>query len=449
MKNTSRFLKSIFTLLIVVIVFFSCKKETSKIGLDIVGENPLNVLFSDTTNVEVFSLLRDSVRTDENATAILGVVVDPVFGTTKASLYMQYNLSLANYSFGEAQAFDSLVLSVPYINRTVFGDSLSPLSIRVYELNERLEMDTSYYSTDVADYLPTLLGEISLVPKPYDSVLIDTNLVAPHFSLRLSDELGQRLLALEDTLYYDNDDFLDAFKGLYFEPVYEGGVGNLTFLNMRSTLSKITLYYHNSVSDSLSYNFFGDNYSASFQNIDHLDYIGSDPDFYRQVIEKDTTMGKQKFYLQTLGGVDSYIRFPSLFKNEDFAKYAINEAKLIITNIDPESNFAQPNSLVLFQKRYSEADSSAAYYYTEDASAGEAYFGGTYNTTSKQYEFRITKFLQDYIAGTFDYDHLLMQISGANYSASRFIGGGSDPSINPESKIKLEIIYTDVSTDTK
>ena len=72
-----------------------------------------------------------------------------------------------------------------------------------------------------------------------------------------------------------------------------------------------------------------------------MDYVGSDPDFYRQVIEKDTTEGEQKFYMQTLGGVDSYIRFPSLFDREDFTKYAINEAKLVITDIDPESMFAQ------------------------------------------------------------------------------------------------------------
>lgn len=450
MKNTSSFIKSILALLLVGVLFFSCKKEPSQIGLDIVGSNPLTVHFSDTTSVQVYSVLRDSVRTDELINNMLGVVVDPVFGTTKASLYMQYNLSLSNYSFGEQESFDSLVLSIPYQMISVYGDSMAPLSFRVYELNELLDVDTSYYSNHTAEYLPTLLGEITLIPKPRDSVYIDTTKVAPHFTLRLSDELGQRLLSLEDTIYYNNFDFIDSFKGLYFEPVYSGGVGNLTFLDLYGAQSKLQLYYNNSADDSLSYSFVPSIYSASFQNFDHMDYLGADPDFYRQVIEKDTTEGEQKFYMQTLGGVDSYIRFSSLFDNKDFAKYAINEAKLVITNVDPANDmFAQPTSMSLLQKRYSDIDSTSNYYYLEDTGGGDAYFDGYYNSTSKQYEFRITGFMQNYVKGNFDSDNILMQITGATYKGSRLIGGGSSSDLNPESRIRLEIIYTEMDTENK
>ena len=448
MKNTSSFLKSILVLLIVGLLFLSCEKNPSQIGLDIVGDNPLTVHFSDTASIQVHSALRDSVRTDELINNILGVVVDPIFGTTKASLYMQYNLSLASFSFGDEAAFDSLVLSIPYQMTTIYGDSTAPLSFNVYELNELLDVDTSYYSNQSAEYLPTLLGEITLNPKPMDSVLIDTAYVAPHFTLRLSDELGQRLMSFEDTIYYNNTDFLEFFKGLYFEPVYNGGVGNLTFLDFYGTLSKLTVYYSNDIDDSLNYNFVPSAYSPSFQNFDHLDYIDADPDFYNQVIEKDSTLGEQKFYMQTLGGVDSYIRFPSLFDNEDFSKYAINEAKLVITNIDPDNMFAEPTSMSLLQKRYSDIDSTSLYYYLEDAGGGEAYFDGHYNSTSKQYEFRITNFMQRYIAGDFDSDEVLMQIVGSTYTGSRLIVGGSDSDLNPESNIQLEIIYTELKTET-
>lgn len=450
MKNTSSFLKSILALLLVGVLFFSCEKNPSQIGLDIVGDNPLTVIFSDTTTVQIYSVMTDSIRTDELVYNILGVTVDPVFGTTKASLFMQYNLSLSNFSFGEQESLDSLVLSIPYQMTNVYGDSTAPLSIRVYELNELLDVDTSYYSNQTAEYIPTLLGEITLVPKPWDSVWVnDTTKGAPHFTLRLSDELGQRLLSLEDTIYYNNVDFIDSFRGLYFEPVYTGGVGNLTFLNMYSSQSKLQLYYNNSADDSLSYSFVPSQYSASFQNFDHMDYVGADPDFYRQIVEKDTTLGNQKFYLQTLGGVDSYIRFSSLFDNKDFAKYAINEAKLIFTNIDPDNMFVQPLSMSLLQKRYSDVDSTSLYFYLEDAGAGDAYFGGNYNSTTKQYEFRITAFMQKYIKGDFDSDNILMQIIGSNYNGSRLIGGGSDPDIDPDCRIRLEMIYTEMEPDTQ
>lgn len=431
------------------LIFFSCKKEPSQIGLNVVGENPLNVLFTDTTSVKVYSVLRDSVRTDYLANSILGVVVDPIFGTTKASLYVQYDLTIANYSFGEQQSFDSLVLTIPYQNVSVYGDSMAPLSFNVYELNEKLILDTAYYSNQTAEFLPELLGSATFIPKPYDSVWVDTNYVEPHFTLRLSDELGQRLISLDDTMYYVSEDFTESFNGLYFEPVYTGGTGNLTFLNMRGTGSTLTLHYNNSVSDSLSYSFAVGSYSPSFQNYDHMDYAGSDPDFYRQVIEKDTLAGNQKFYMQTLGGVDSYISFPSLFDREDFSKFAINEAKLVVTNVDPDNMFMAPANMVMFQKRYSDVDSTENYYYIEDASGGDAYFDGYYNSTTKQYEIRITNYLQDYIAGKFESDEILMQIMGATYNGSRLIGGGSNPDINPESRIRLEIIYTEIETDNQ
>ena len=449
MKKTSAFLKSIFALLLLGVVFLSCKKEPSQIGLDLVSGNPLNVLFTDTTSVRVYSVLRDSVRTDELTYNMLGVIVDPIFGTTKTSLYTQYNLSLASFSFGENALFDSLVLTVPYQKTSVYGDSLASLSFNVYELDELLNFDTAYYSNNTAAFLPDLLGEITLVPKPFDSVTIDTTKVGPQFSMRLSDELGQRLMSLEDTIYYNNEDFIDLFKGLYFEPVYTGGMGNITFLNMVDSRSKLTIYYKNDLADSLSYSLVPSIYTPSFQNFDHLGYVGSDPDFYRQVIEKDSTLGSQKFYLQTLGGVDSYISFPTLFKREDAGKYAINEAKLIITNIDPDNLIVQPINLVMYQKIYSEADSTSNYYYIEDISAGDAYFGGHYNSVLKQYEFRITNYVQDYILGNIDSENLLMQISGATYKGARLIAGGSNPDFSPESQIRLEIIYSDIVANQK
>ncbi len=449
MKNNSGFLKSTLALLMLGILLFSCKKEPSQIGLDIVGGNPLIVHFSDTTNVQVYSTLRDSVRTDGMTNHLLGVVVDPVFGTTRASLAIQYNLSLSSYSFGENATVDSVVLSVPYQETAVYGDSTAQLSFKVYELGELLNIDSAYYSSKVASFLPGMLADATFVPRPYDSVLIDTNLVTPHFRIHLPNELGQSLISYDDSVYANNDDFVEHFNGLYFDPVSMGGTGNIAFLNMYGAYSKLTVYYKNSTSESLSYSFVPSIYSPSFQNFDHLDYVGSDPDFYSQVIQKDTLKGEQKFYLQSLGGVDSYIRFPSLFNRADLSKYAINEAKLIITNVDPDNIFVQPARLVMFQKIYSGSDSTSSFYYLDDANAGDAYYGGYYNSTSKQYEFRITHFLQNYIAGKYDSDNLLLQILGASYKGSRLIAGGSNPSVNPESRIRLEIIYTEANSENK
>lgn len=446
MKNKNYNFKGIFAIILIGITLFSCKKDISQIGVDIVGGKPLKVLYTDTTSVQIFSVLRDSVRTDELTSNPIGVIVDPIFGTTKSSLAIQYNLSLLTFSFGENPVFDSLVLSMPYQKTSPYGDTLAPLKFRIYELDELLDYDTAYYSNRKAKYLPQLLGEVNVIPRPLDSVLVDSKKTAPHLRLKLSPQLGQRLMSYNDTIYYNNDDFIERFKGLYFEPVYTSGVGNLTFFNMYSALSKLTIYYKNDVADSLSYDFGVSAYSPSFQNFDHLDYVGAHPDFYKQVVQKDTTLGAEKFYLQTLGGVDAYIRFPNLFKRTDYSKFAVNEAKLVITNIEPDNIFVHPDNMFLFQSRYSTADSTSSYYYIEDASAGGTYFNGYYNKTLKQYEFRITKYVQDYISGKYDSDHMLMQIMGATYKGARLVGGGSNPASNPQSRARLEIIYTEIDT---
>jgi hypothetical protein len=336
-----------------------------------------------------------------------------------------------------------------YKNVPVYGDSMVPLSFRVYELSETIDYDTAHYSNQTLAYLPQLLGEATLISRPFDSVLIDTTYVAPHFSLQLSRELGERLMSYEDTIYYNNVDFTDRFKGLYFEPVYTSGIGNITFFNMGDLYSKITLYYQNEVSDSLSYNLYPGAITPSFQNYDHNNYLEADPDFYQQVIQKDTILGEQKFYMQALGGVDSYIRFPSLFKRADYARYAINEAKLIITNLDPDNMIIPPNNMLLFQQKYSTTDSTNNYFYIADTGGGDAYFGGYYNSTLKQYEFRITKYVQDYIKGLYESDYLLMQITGAAYSGSRLVAGGSFSDDNPQARIRLELIYTEIDTESK
>ena len=110
--------------------------------------------------------------------------------------------------------------------------------------------------------------------------------------------------------------------------------------------------------------------------------------------------------------------------------------------------FAEAANLSLLQKRYSDVDSTNNYYYLEDTGGGDEYFGGYYNSSSKQYEFRITRFMKDYIAGKFDTDNILLQIVGSTNKGYRLIGGGYDPDVNPESRIRLEMIYTELESET-
>ena len=132
-----KYLRALIVVFAVSILLYSCKKEFDSIGLELQNEEDrLGNTFTDTTTLIAYSMIEDSIVTGNLSNAIIGYVNDPVFGRTQAGFYTQFDLSGTNVSFGNSPEFDSLVLSLQYAG--YFGDTLSALSIKVYELTEAL-----------------------------------------------------------------------------------------------------------------------------------------------------------------------------------------------------------------------------------------------------------------------------------------------------------------------
>jgi len=336
-KMKKIFSSSLLMIILMTALLFSCKKDISKIGVDVVGANPLKVVYMDTVTIKAYSELIDSLRTDELSAHVLGAYKDPIFGTLNASIYSQFRLigGFEDYDFGTNPVIDSVRLYIKYSDTDVYGDTNYMQNLTVYELGEDMLRDTFYYSFQNLRTKYDILGQTSFIPV-FDSVQYidgeDTLQKLRPITIPLANEFGTRLLMLDTLAYSSNEEFLKEFKGIYITTLDQNLPsfgGSLVNTNFDDDETYINLFYHNDEADSLEFKLATDFSTARFSNFNHYDYQDADPLFYQQVVEGDTTLGEQKLYMQGLAGVRTVIEFPYLHKMSDYYNYAVNEAKSI------------------------------------------------------------------------------------------------------------------------
>lgn len=425
----------------------SCKKEINTIGVDIVGENPLNVLTIDTITVEVHSELIDSLRTDELTTHLVGAYRDPVFGLNNASVYTQFRLSESTqgFDFGSNAQPDSLVLYVKYKQYQVFGDTLYTQHLSAYELDEELFRDTSYYAFQTSNVMPDKVGQADFVPI-FDTVKYvhegDTLSKIRPITIRMTDDMALRMLQLGNEAYADNEGFLKAFKGLLIttdESQLPASGGSMLYADFNHVETFMRLYYHNDAQDSLYYDYIVNNNTARYSHFNHYNYADADADFRAQLIDKNTALGAQKLYLQGMGGVRTVINFPYIDNLPD--RLVVNEARLYVSNLASEQE-QWPSVSKITMTHPLLRDNDTLWYQIPDAASGELYFGGYYMSATNGYSMRITQEVQNMITNKISTRTVRMKaLSGAANPAQLMFGGPQHPS---DKKLKLRLVCTSV-----
>jgi len=443
--NQRSFFYSI-TFLLLSLMFFSqgCKKEINSIGLDLKDPNDLlNATFTDTVTLTAYSAtnlyLKDTLNTTGLVFNYLGCINDPVFGTTTASIYTQLVPSSYNINFDKSAKLDSIVLTLRYTGG-FYGDTLNSFAIKVYELKENMSDKIYYQNNTIAYKQENLAGSaFYLTPKPKTKVKVDT-LLEPHIRIRLSDELGNLFLKNADKTK-TAEIFKEFFKGLYIsaEPFRNGGC--LVNFSLVNALSGIQLYYKpNDTAKQQQFSYIISNTDAvRFNNYQH-NYEAGNPNFVAQVLNKDTVKGEKMLYVQSMGGVKTKIAFPNIkvFKKINEGKIVINKAELVITNIGEDLDL-YPNPVRL---NIQAVNPSGKLVIIPDAITGSStYFGGGYDEKSKQYRFRITRYIQSIIQKE-DYQPFIYLVAdGAAAYANRLILNGTKPTDGP--RLRLEIYYTE------
>lgn len=427
-------------LMILALFLTTCKDENNGLGLNIQPPSDrLDVVSTDTTSVIAYSQIADSVKTDETSLSLLGSLLDPVFGKSTASFYTQFRLSESAHDFGTTPYPDSLILSLDY--NGFYGDSTAAMTIKVYELADQLHVDSSYYSNQSVNIKSTLLAQKTFTPDFSSKVVIGEDTLNPHLRINLnslSSELAFKLLSAPADSMTDNTSFLNYFYGLYVtaEPVNSGG--SIIYFNLMSTLSEMTIYYHNATGDSLQFEYLINSNCARFGNFTH-DYSLGDPAFKAQVLDKDTSLGINICYVQALGGVKTFVRFPYIKNYYHNGKIAVNEARLFLSAYEPDAELDVASTLVMVSR-----DADSGYTITQDQLEGASYFGGYYDKNLQGYWFRITGTVQELMRSA-DPDYgLEIYVSGGAVNAQRVLLNGISPQlpVAPEDRIKLIITYT-------
>ncbi len=430
----------LFTIVATAALFLSsCIDNVTSIGLNLIDE--VGTDFTDTATVTAYSVREDSLSTSALTANLVGEVEDPVFGPLKAATYAQFALSGASVNFGNSPTLDSVVLTLQL--SSYYGDTTSKVGIRVYELTEDLSPDRYYQNSTIAydESAPLNYSLAGYSIKPNTKVTVDTGIYNAHLRIRLSDSFGRQLLSQQSEMTSTNA-FQRVLKGLCIASVsHTGSVGYILHSSMTSSLTGITLYYHNG-GTAAKYTFPCDKSCARFTGYTHHYESSTNADFVQEILNGDRSVGSKTLFAQATGGIKTVIRFPNLkdaFKSLN-NRVVVNKAELVICNVDPDEKYlVQPSGLSL--QGISTATGKTTYLPDDEYYSSTNYFGGTYDADKKEYRFRITKYVQDLILGNTEYaDSVNLVVKGAGVRANRLIIGGTGRT--DDRRLRLELSYT-------
>jgi len=425
-----------FVFLSLLFVCQSCKKDINAIGLDLKERDDLlNAIFSDTTTLIAYSVLEDTLNTTNLVSNYLGYLKDHIFGTTTSCIYTQFIPEGNSFTPGNAPVLDSIVLTLRY-SGDFYGDTLNPFIIKVYELTEDILPEKTYYQNNSIAYSPnnlTYVSEFNLYPKPNTEVMVDT-LKDAHLRIRLCDELGNRFLTNTEQLQTP-EKFKSFFKGLFIRAESFQNNGSLVNFSLTSALSGIQIYYKNG-GEKKQFSLIIRNPDAVRFNTYQHDYENGDAQFVQQVLNNDTTKGKEILYMQSMGGVKTKISFPFIKAlKEKENKIVINKAELIIECIGGDQLFfSPPGKLGIHGVN---KDGKTVYIPDDVVFTNESYWGG--NALESEYRFRITRYIQNIIHHDNYQSYIFLVTDRSAADAKRLLINGTEGT----TRLRLDLYYTE------
>ncbi len=420
------------------LVLSSCTKKED-IGKEVIElpEDALGVYFTDTTTINMYSTRVDSFPTDEIKYNMLGSYFDPEMGVTTAGFYTQVRLVNNDLDFGDKAVFDSIVLTLGYAG--IYGeDSNAVQTLKVYELDEDFYQDSTYYSNTQFKVKATEIANVQYVFNDRDSMYEGDAKLKAHIRIKLDDNFGLKIFNKSGQKELsNNEEFVKFIKGLYVTAEKRNTPGgDLAIIPLLSSYSRLVIFYHDD-EDTTLINFVINENTARVQSFEHYDYQDASADFIAQVINGDTTLGKQHVYLQPMAGVKASFRLPYLKNYVKDHRIALNKAELVLTPDPSLMDFEGPPPKIILVREKEDG----TYTYTVDKSEPELYYGGTYDKLTGRYYFRVTRHLQALLDDREKNYGMHILIEGSGITPNRVIFKGTQASDG----IRLRLFYTVVN----
>lgn len=419
--------------LLFLLAFNACKKADT-VGLEVLPEeDQLQGEHTDTLTVWAHIMREDSLTTRNTTFHVLGSHNDPIFGLSKASMFMQVKLGAGSIDFGANPQLDSIVMSLAYVG--YYADIMKlggEQSFSVHRVTEDMS-DTLYYSTDTVAYDKFPLGTYTGLVAAHDSVKINGVNLPPQMRIRLSSDFGNELL--HSTSLTSDEAFLTQLKGFFITPSTPNlltGMGTLAYIYPISPYTRLTMYYHNDDTTGVHFDF-GTTDATTFNHFEH-DYTNA-PDITAQLA--DSSLGMDHLYLQAMQGLKAKITFPhitNLVANGQ--KIAINRAELYFPVADNTTNrLSPPSKIAVLKKGTDGKDKVLDEYLYESAD----FLGGSYNETENAFIFNIPRHMQSLLSDANPDKSIYLRVQAASISGNRVVLNGPG---NIDKPMKLKLTYT-------
>jgi len=446
----------------------SCN-EPSLIGADVIDTDRPDVVSTDTLTIFASSIEDDSIQTFDDLNLLLtyplGKFEDPIFGKSDAEINTQLRLTgrpdsaIFNRIIDNEAKLDSVIFVLEYDPDRFFGNSNSQQNVSVFLLDDPMDNNVNYYSTD--DFAAgSLLGSGTVNPSQPDTTLIlrgDT-IRSPQLRLKLdkdnpifTDYLFRDINSLQ---YYQSDDsllqILNGVKVVVDNPDHTDLMMSIKLSS--APIAGMYMHYHtkptidNPDADTVFYQFRISNDAAQMVNFKH-DYENS---FVKSYIDSinDETDGEEFIFVQGMQGLIGKIRIPY---TNGLKNTIINQAQLELTIAtmvpDDEADYREnPLEQIFLSKRNEDGD-LIAIADLQAAFGGNLVrvFGGNLveeiinNVDIGTYTMNITEHLQDMINGLEETDELFITTIGKAEATNRSIIFGTG---HPTHAPKLNVTYT-------
>mgnify|MGYP001316475779 CR=1 FL=1 len=378
-NNLTNIQKTIFFGVLIVfglLINYSCEEDPSALGSNLLPDSDKVKIYIDsslTFKGRVF--LNDPILTSNRTNYTLGAMQDEYFGKFEGTYVGQF-LPQALDTNVIFYMIDSVVLYVQV--DSVFGTINNSVNFNVYEINETIIDDSSYYSNEPAINYYTGQTKINS-----DSYMQGDSLMA--FPLYLS--FGSKLKNSKD--YYRSDSvFIEQFKGISIAPELIEEPGGVLYSNLSSSNSRIVMYYKYADDDSLQFSYYlykGDRFAQ--YNFDYSS--GKVNEFLNNSGEDADSL----LFIHGINGVVSSIQFNNYMDWKDDSSYSIINAELELPVFYEEGmDLFYPPSLYIYF-----ADTDSSVYQIDDVSSG--YFNGSYNEETKKYNLNISRHFMRFING--------------------------------------------------
>jgi hypothetical protein len=440
------------TFFALMILFGACKKEESEIGSDLQGEG-LGVSITDTFALVTYPELIDSMESDETSVNLLGAYNDPIFGGVNCGFVTQIVPEALTQSFPSLAdlTMDSVVLSLRFASINYYAN-LEDITVEVYEIDDVLQRDDqTYYTFDTPTIVGSNLvlpGAETITPDFVKSVVVGTDTLSPQLRIHLDPSVGLDLVADSQAGLMGSNFATSTFKGLYVRVAVDddapdfglgAGEGTVLYFSLEELLSRMTIYYHNTLG---VYGDFDFNINSTCARYNLMEYDRSGTAIQAALDNPD--LGQQAFYTQG-GAIRAVVELPNItnfYTNAggEFDPKIINRAVLILPIQDFQTDPFDP-STALFLARIVDAKLST---FTNDYGFGSSLSGNTvtYDEDNKEFRFSMTREIQGLLNG--DFDNVGYRIYAPAFFAStveRIIFNGPDSDL--KDRPRLEITYTD------